>query len=563
MSRAEPHRAEAGAFIVVWALLLVALLAMVAIVIDLAAIRQDRRGDRLAADAAATAGALTLPNSGSPLDACNTAWTYAVQNLGFNSAASGFSSPCSSGFSATCTTGASASKALPGSGYIVTIKSPVPDDDPVFMQAQTANGSVNQTVNTNVDGTDPCLRIGVRITLSRTPLFGGVIGAGTKTTDVHSVALVRSSNEPGGPRPALVTLNPTRLCTVDGGNGTIHAFAIGSQPGLIYADSDASGAACPTTNAATTIFNIGNSGSILADSTADGSRHGELGVVSSVPAAKRWSSAGTYVGDKVVRLSPVTRRPVDLAYHCGNLPVAVRPASCTTGVGGTDAIDDLTQRYKAGSPAGFTTFPGAGQNCNAPPPSFAAGNWYINCASFSVGSAVTFGGGTIVFNGDIAISSGGDLTIGTALADSTVVVRGTQGITTSSNTWQVHWARTFLLMTNSSCAAGTLGNCGVFNVSNGTLGWTPPLSPPLRGLIYWSESTRAHTFQGNPTYLWQGIYFAPNSQFHLQGNVLVDAQNVQLWVDAVDVPNNSAELRLRPDPNFSLTVQRTSTALIR
>src|SRR5205823_4427243 len=76
------HRDERGSVMALWALLLVSVVGIVAIVIDLGALRYDRRADRAAADAGATAGAIALDGSpAGPRDACDTAWAYTVRNL--------------------------------------------------------------------------------------------------------------------------------------------------------------------------------------------------------------------------------------------------------------------------------------------------------------------------------------------------------------------------------------------------------------------------------------------------------------------------------------------------
>ena len=79
----RPDRDERGAFLVLWALLIVAMLVMVGIVVDLGSYREERRDNRRAADAAAAAGAIDLGSTVvARVAACEKAWTYAWRNLG-------------------------------------------------------------------------------------------------------------------------------------------------------------------------------------------------------------------------------------------------------------------------------------------------------------------------------------------------------------------------------------------------------------------------------------------------------------------------------------------------
>lgn len=204
------RRNENGAFLVVWVLLLIGLLVMVAIVIDLGQLRQDRRHQRLAADAAATAGGLTLSRTAAGrLAACEDAWTYAAENLGFGPTPP--PSPCGTNISGDCDPAAPATQSAPASlgSYTVTITTPVLAGD-ALLDADAAGGDVSQPPNTNLGMNDsdgkPCERIGVRITNVRTSTFGQVVGFDNNTTDVHSVA--RSATDDGNLFPNLVVLEP-------------------------------------------------------------------------------------------------------------------------------------------------------------------------------------------------------------------------------------------------------------------------------------------------------------------------------------------------------------------
>ncbi len=203
------RRDEVGAFLVVWVFLLIGLLTMVAIVIDLGALRQDRRQERLAADAAVTAGGLTLSGTAAGrFGACEDAWTYAAQNLGFGAPPP--PSPCGS-LSGDCDPAAPVSQVAEDKigPYTVTITTPVLDTDSL-MDADASGGDVTQTPNTNLGTNDadgkPCSRIGVRVAYTRASTFGRVVGFDNNTTNAHSVA--RSATDDGTLYPNLVVLEP-------------------------------------------------------------------------------------------------------------------------------------------------------------------------------------------------------------------------------------------------------------------------------------------------------------------------------------------------------------------
>lgn len=561
-------RNEDGAFIVLWAVLLMigGLLTMVAIVIDLAGLRSDRRTNRAAADAAATAGANDLPLGAAA--ACSTAWEYALVNLRVSSSPD----PCASFPACTPATPVSAFRSGTVEGYEITITHPVLSADQL-MEADAVGPNLPQTVTSAADGA-PCDRLGVRIRYTRDAIFAGVIQRSRNSTTSHSVARFVSEVGGGGDKPALVALALTRNCTVDAGNGLIHAVATGDQPALIYADSDGTGATCGA--GGDTVFEGGNPGRIWADPSPTG-EPGELGyfaptLADAFAAQPSYDENGALPpapANKVKLKARITRRPVDAIYHCGSVVPAIPPVpGCTTGLGGTDFISDVEARYGnvPGVPATFTVFPGAAVagTCSSPPSLFPAGqNWYINCPLFTVTTGVTFQDGDIVFGGDVVIGSGGNLTINSLnSSDTIVVVKGTTGITTTSNTWSINWNRTFLLMDNMTCPS-TPADCGRLDIQNGLGAWTAPTTGGGKSLIYWSETTQPHLFQGNPLFSWEGVFFAPDSVFDVVGNATVDATEVQLWVDGVRVQNNSASLLLRADPNKSVSTSRASSVLIR
>lgn len=256
----ERRRCEDGVFLILWAVLVVGVFGMVAIVIDLGALRADRREQRAAADAAVTAAAHVLVKDGG-VNACAIAWQYATTNLEVPSG----SPPC--GTFPVCT-GAPWSVTGTSGPYTITIAHPVLAGDALLDgDAVGPNFAVN--LHPDADGV-ACDRVGVRIVSSRTPIFARVLGYNSNRTSAHSVARVA----PGGPgdEPASLVLlerHDCRALRTDGVNTRVIIAAANGAAGRIQADSRADGS-CPGAAARVVEGIPGSSGpSILAQHLRD------------------------------------------------------------------------------------------------------------------------------------------------------------------------------------------------------------------------------------------------------------------------------------------------------
>ena len=197
-SRRWPIRNEDGVYLVLYAVLIVALLLMVAIVIDLGAVREDRRLNRSTADAAATAGAIDLLTS--PELACTTAWNYALENLHLAPQ----SSPCA-GFPPCTTTSTETARTGSVGDYTITITNPVVTGSSL-LKADSVGPNITQPVSPTADGSQ-CNRLGVSINFTRDSTFAKVVGIRETSTTVHSVGL-RVVDDNGVPL-SLIVLHPT------------------------------------------------------------------------------------------------------------------------------------------------------------------------------------------------------------------------------------------------------------------------------------------------------------------------------------------------------------------
>ena len=462
LRRRDRCQGEQGAFIIVWALLLVGLLTMVAIVIDLGQARAERRTDQSIADFAALAASNQL--SSSPASACQDAWTYLQINA--PGLPSGASMPCNQ-FSPGCPNTPNPVTATATGPYTITFEYPVSDAE-ISDSRFTPNGS-GYGLGPN-DGS-ACQRFKVTVARTRNSLFAGIVNEFQRTA--HASAVMRLT--PGQTKnvPSLWLLDPTGCIAMDASGGS-HVF-VGQQgdpsnpdpslqktiPGLITVDSD--GSACGVKKT----VNIGGSGTEVWAIPTSGDPSGSISLFS-LPAGTDCSTAPNACNQGDVnsgRLKPVpvsrseraTRTPLDWTYNCKSASdpsalsyVPPAPGSTTAypkyhsvvTIGDCPAsaaettpayIDDLRSYVgTSNAPAGFlqwTTSPlvtdlngvplptGSGR-CNPSGPVLAAtANWWVDCSNFKASGSgatagkITIAGGNLVFDGDVSISGNGSLTI--------------------------------------------------------------------------------------------------------------------------------------------------------
>ncbi|HEY5579303.1 MAG TPA: hypothetical protein VIL12_06405, partial [Acidimicrobiia bacterium] len=221
---------DEGAVLILVALAMTLVLGIAAIAIDLAGLRLDRRADRLASDAAATAGVASLdPFSGSDAAlACEVAWAYLRINLA--DATAPVSPPNCATFSGNCDPSTARQTTAAAGPYIFQITHPVPDAHPLMG---------GQAINPAVDGAS-CQRFGVAIQRTRDYAFARVLGFNTGSTYVRSVARIGAGVGEGEVVPLLVLepISCDALYTSGQGKVTVSYFM--DSPGFIVVDSDGS-----------------------------------------------------------------------------------------------------------------------------------------------------------------------------------------------------------------------------------------------------------------------------------------------------------------------------------
>jgi len=448
---------DAGAYAVLYAVLVVVLLGMGAIVVDVAQVRQDRRLDRSAADSAAVAAASFLnplgPTGASPYRGCLSAWAYLADALKVSKPAD--SDACGAFSAYNSTAAVNTYCPLPTStpaeivddtviagGRTVRIAWPIPYHESGtqsdFLKPEIAPGNVSQTFDAEVDGTPAgCDRMGVAVFENERFGLGSAIGVSGTATQVHSVARFSVEAGPDEGVAALNVLNPTDCNSlITTGNGQVLVGAVLDDglvvgPGTIAVEAAGNNSSCnggkkvidPTTG----------QGSLVCASavalTGPGSCDGK-GIIQShaldptgVP-ANAYNQAAVTGGNLKPRPTPQGQThgwdPVTKIYGCNTtylspckLPAAPEPnyvanletAYKTSGL--PDVYTGGQAPYTSLYTGGFTERTDiCGQISTVvflPP-----GNWYANCSiTVRNGGAVIVQGGNLVLGGDINVNSGG------------------------------------------------------------------------------------------------------------------------------------------------------------
>lgn len=547
MIRATRGRGQDGAYLVIYAVLAVVFFLIAALVLDITALRQDRKTSRFAADAAATAGAASLDGSlVAAANACAQAWGYFVANrpdAGGNlvppDCTGVFATGCDSTTSARTATGTT-------DAFRVEITNPVPASHDL-MKAEVQGGDQAQVAEPLHDGTDRCKRIGVRIERTRDLSLAGVAGLRSATTDVHSVA-ISTSTTPANQLVALVVLDPSgcqALRTIN--NGKLSATATSGQ-GAIYVDS--SGAGCALGN-----YVIDPANGTQDEITADG------GIYHLLTALRPYDSgdvnAGRLTPAPVPNVAPVGRAAVDQRY--GSVIASLEAAYGPTGTG----------------IAALPVYPDplAGESCEVTGNVVVTGDHYVNCSPLVVraGASLTFSSDRLVVQGGIQVDLNGCLAVNSTHCnpaappprDGFVFVRS--GNVVKAERGRLAFERTFVYLT----AGGSVFFDGDNRDLNDLL-WRAPLAGPLEDLLFWSETPERITIVGQKNFAMEGIFFAPGTagigEVFLVPIAAMPASVVQLIANRVvvdGVRGGNADFVVGPDPFRVVQTPATTVRLIR
>ncbi len=557
----ELRNSERGAVLIIAAAAMVALLAIAALVLDLAALRADRARSRTVSDQAAAAGSLELW-AGDGQAACEAALSYINLNMhgGPFTGADCTSLPSSCGPA----TAPLSTQATSGQ-WTATITYPVPNGHPLLDPA--AIGATTQAIHSE-DG-ERCERLGVQIDGTRQFFFANVLGAVSGDTEVHAVARAKPSDD------ASLVLNLLILERYDcdaisasgGGSGVggIITAAINNpgepgppfipphlDPGWIAVDSDASsGVGCSSKGV---LALSGSNARIRADgppgcpgeiNPPSGEGCGEIRVLADFPPYPgcNMDACSNPAGGELAPLPEklprrVTRAPVDHRYNCkpggyswpAPFDVGWDISACNNDPLTPPHIDHLV--FGGGGYPGYAggagSVPGSFQTwsnfhpCTVPPATTitVSGDWYIDChPRLGINGAVEFTDGDVIVQNNISIQSGATLTFNTP-AGSPRIFYMRDGELNKAGSANLYLEQTTVFMSATSD----------LNLGGGTgeLRWIAPDVPgyDFDDLALWSEGTSDHKFAGQALLDLEGVFFVPYA------TVVYAGQGYQLQVAA-------------------------------
>jgi hypothetical protein len=550
---------------------------VLAIVIGLGASRSLRREARSAADAGATAGALSVRDPSGTAKQCTEAMGYTFLDLGGTQPSTSDITAACTGMIGTCSTVSRAATITIGATTVI-VTNPVLDTSSLMNGTGLGSG-ISQPADATADGAS-CDRVGVEITRPQSAFFYGIFGSDPGTYTVHSVAKY-SPGCTGLRTPALAALNQTACKAIDAGNGFIYLISNATDAGLAISDSN--GPSCSSGNP---ILSTGSSGQICAQSA--GSLVGQLhwyqaansigyntstSVYSTAPATCGSSAVSGYRYVASVSVSPTrtTRTPVDAVYHCTNVPTSVQ-LLCTT-ADPISTLQTLSTSSSSSPPTGYATWtsPCSTQSGAVTLPS---GPVWVNCPTFTVkGNPLTIpGGSNVIFNGAVSVEAGGYLKANTSgSADSSgypVPTNSALQTTLIINSTAAGALNIQSTSSNVALAQTAVYSRGGVTVSGSpVIRWSPPTAPDpsaggLKSLVYWSESTQQFALSGSPSIFAKGVLFQGNGKLFISGGGSIDLQKVQMWVDTIGI-SGSGSVKLSYDPDNSVSTALAATALIR
>lgn len=573
-------RSDQGASLVMLSFMMLFLIGIAALAVDLAAMRTDIRAAQLAADAAATAGAIHIdPVAGSDAqDGCQTAWEYLLLNIEDEGPPT--SVPNCATFAGNCPATARTETGTAGP-YTFEITHPVPDAHPMM---------AGQAIDVDIDGVS-CQRLGVAVERTRDFFFAPVMGFVSGTPRADSVA--RIAVRPGeGELVPLLVLEPIacNALTVSGGGAATAYVTVASfmdVPGIIAVDSDGSKTSNPNrcgNNRYTINGNDNQRNWIRALAVPPPDTVPSVILSYALSGAPGAVAASAYDPNDIAptggviangdppqtwfRLYPVpspttrriTRAPIDWRYNCqpsypdylGIVPVDGCPS------GNSSHIVALNGAYGgSGNPSGFFQRWTNSYPCTVSGTLTVSGNWWVDCPSGFVVQGfdtVQFQDGDVVFDGGVQVKTSGTLHVNPSPSnDHIVYIRGGNLEKEANSTLRLE--QTFVYMESP----------GRVDLSGGAGGlvWTAPLAGNFEDLALWGESNAVFSIGGQSGNTLEGTFFTPFADpFRLtgQGGQLQTA--AQFLTRRLDI-SGQGQVFMTPDPDRSTRIPIRGVLLIR
>lgn len=596
-------RGERGAFLVIFALCITVLVLIMALVIDLAFTRADRRGGQVAVDNGVMSAAQTLARSQDAELACLDAFSIVAATLDIGT----FVGQDCSSLPPMCAAGTSealvASLATEGTsaGYVLTVTYPV-DDDAGILDGTSTIG--NEGIGAGDDG-DRCERLGLRIVATGDSFFGGIAGSSDRTTSVYAVARLKGGTTEERPLNLLALERYSCDVFVISGQGDVVVKPMRDSenrfvPGVAAVDSD--GTESCQNNGAT--LRTAGQGDLVANGPCEDDAESECSGEGRIPVLAPFSDGSCDGTDDApgcrqgsngeitpnVEASPgrFTRAPIDYRYNCKS-SYASEPwysgvlrqpiPGCTQASSTRPYIDEL-KAYVASVQslgaaerlvAGWQT-PLSGNNCTVPDGTVYVGNVYFDCDRVTADGRVRFLGGNAIFRGELRIASstshvtmhepcptpapltaplcapalswsaGANLNEGQSSALAGWISVGSN-LTVSSGRLDGLFAT--VLFPHSS---------GRLNVTGGDFRWEAPDGVgPFDDLAVWSEgvtTSQAHSLGGSGTINVVGTLFTGQATFDYAGGTEQTMDEAQFVANRLRFTGQGAlSLKAAPDRN--------------
>lgn len=601
------RRDERGVYAILYGLLTVTFLAVAAMVVDLALMREGRATTRSASDSAVVAAASSLnpldPSKADPRKACQTAWKYLL--AGIDDLHDG-TSTCSAfpvatvGGVCVSTTGPIVA-ASTGSRYTVRVTWPVLDSSSLMTDPDVAPGSVTQSIDTSFDGENACDRIGVEVVRTTSMKFAAALGFGEASIRSASVGRAIEKGESKDVIAALNILEPTECgALVTSGQGSIQVNGVGAQVGFIAVESDGRTGGNTCNGQGATIQAASNALNFIRADGPDGPGTGLIQAYALNP-----SPTGNPA--KAYNSGPIAPTPTRLTERYGTQPVLdiFDCASATCAPGGDNWITQLEAAYGGvGAPpapwpttaslGGFRTLPGdplvpdftCNTNSSTPPIVVPAGNWYVDCPSgFQISGLVVFQGGHVVTSGPVELGSNtACLAVNVPVSTKTCPTTDTSPLidTTdppptgdtvlyirSGRLYKVSQAQLYLPQTFTYLQNGWTDLAG----GSGALLMTTPLATScglddtcrnrhFRRLVLWSEGMNQHDIGGQSALALRGVLYTPNALSTFSGQAGQQQADAQFWTRKLEVKGQGT-LVMAADPDAAISRPLLGVSLIR
>lgn len=570
---------EAGAVAVLYAVFIFVVFGLLALTIDLGALKYDRRNSQTLSDNAATSGVVELDAASGiykPQAACQKAWEYFLTNSGESSTSNNCGSfPATASCSTTSKTVTNTT-----ANYSVQITWPVANGD-ALMQGRTGEP---------FDGL-ACERLGVWTTRTRGFIFGPVITGGTQgSTGASSVArqLIDTKNQDFANLLILDKTNCNALVATGGATVRVKAALKDGEwhPGQIVVDSAGTGGNCNPDQQMT--VDASNDNNYVITEGNDTGAPGIIRLFGLPPGSTtcRGTTACDYKDVDASRLVPmpinlrsrVGRTPGDHTYNCkSTYPSTMKTpngdswndAPCSDATSSSNYIDQLDGTWGAATsnPLGFrrwSTDPlTSALGCSPRSNVTVTGNWWVDCNGFDVKQAITFSNGNVVFKGAVTVSAGGTLTVNNnntlPLPSGCVSVLC---LTTAST------EAAYIYIANGDLAQRSGGSLDFRNtmvyLRNGVVGmnggggssinWVAPTKGPFKNLALWSENSGTFSYSGQAQLNLEGVYFTPNAQpTILSGGTGNNQTKAQFFTWDLQV-TGGGEVLMKPDPDRGIQI---------